>query len=72
MNFKLNLSFDGDSYDSVESSKYPHYYTRGLANYKNQALTTGCYSPSECYVKTELMDMETLQWSDGPDFPFAR
>ena len=68
----MNLSFDGDFYHSVESSKYSHLYTNGLANYKNKALTTGCHTPSECYIKTELLDMETLQWSDGPDYPFAR
>ena len=67
----MNFSFDGDFYHSVESSKYSHDWTYGLANYKNQALTTGCYS-DECGVKTELLNMETLQWSDGPDYPFAR
>ena len=71
MNNKLNFSFDGKFYRSVESSKYSHRQTLGLANYKNRALTTGCNTSNECYVKTELLNMETLQWSDGPDFPFT-
>jgi len=42
-----------------------------MANYMGKALTTGCEPSSGCGVKTELMDMATLQWSDGPDYPFA-
>ena len=71
MVIKLKFSFDGEYFHSVESSKFSHQYVLGLGNYKNQALTTGCYGSSECYVKTELFNMETLTWSDGPDFPFA-
>ena len=37
---------------------------------KGMALTTGCVG-SECALKTELMDMDTLQWFDGPDYPFT-
>ena len=67
----LKLSFDGEYYHSVEPSKYSHYYTLGLGNYKNQALTTGCADSDDCFVKTELLNMEKLTWSDGPDFPFT-
>ena len=68
----LNLfqSFDGQSYQSAGSSEYPHRYTYGMANYLGKALTTGCWSGS-CALKTELMDMTTLTWSSGPDYPFA-
>ena len=47
-----------------------------MGNYKGQALTTGCseYEVAKelkgCAVKTELMDMKTLTWADGPDYPF--
>ena len=64
-----SFRFDGDNYVSTELSKYSHYCTFGLANYMGKALTTGCWS-SECAVKTELMDMNTLTWSAGPDYPF--
>ena len=53
------------------SSNFSHRQTMGMGNYKNNGLTTGCYDNSLCYVKTELMNMETLEWSNGPDFPFA-
>ena len=66
----LFLSFDGQSYQSAGSSEYSHQITYGLANYRGKALTTGCWS-NLCAVKTELMDMETLSWSAGPNYPFT-
>ena len=35
-----------------------------------KAFVTGC-DGQECGVKTEFMDMTTLEWSNGPDYPFA-
>ena len=66
----VQFSFDGKNYQSVGSSKHSHHGA-GLANYRNQALTTGCVSGG-CAVKTELFNTETLTWSDGPDYPFGR
>ena len=43
-----------------------------MGNYHGKALTTGCYGNQKCGVKTELMDMNTLTWSAGPDYPFIR
>ena len=75
----MNPSFDGKNYQSVESSKQWHHGTRNLANYQGQALTTGCYplpnyseyGSLECHLTTELMDMETQTWFDGPQFAFS-
>ena len=71
---KLNqkLSFDGIDFTSAASSNCDHQYTLGLANYKGQALTTGSISYSACYVKSELYNFETNQWTNAPDYPFAR
>ena len=68
---KSNLSFDGEFFHSAGSTKYSHRNTFEMANYNGKALTTGCSENSGCGVKTELMDMNTLTWSDGPDFPFT-
>lgn len=65
------LRFDGEFYQSAGSSNYSHMQTMGMANYVGKALTTGCNDHSECYVKTELMDMNTLSWQNGPDYPFT-
>ena len=43
--------------------------TVGMANYRGKALTTGCDDDGSCALKTELMDMTTLTWSAGPDYP---
>ena len=67
----FQFSFDGQNYELVASSKYEHGHTYGLANYKNHAFTTGCNgSGKTCNLKTELFDMETQSWSDGPDYPY--
>ena len=63
--------FDGQQFATAGSSKYSHKETLGMANYMGKALTTGCGDSSTCYVKTELMDMTTLRWTDGPDYPFT-
>ena len=56
----------------MESSKYSHIYTFGLGNYKGKAITAGCYpSNTDCSFKTEIFDLNTMEWSDGPDFPFG-
>ena len=66
------LSFDGENYNSMESSKYSHRKTFGLANYKGKALAVGCnYSIEDCSFATELFDLNVMKWSDGPDFPFG-
>ena len=61
--------YDGEFTQQAGSSKYSHRRTVGMGNYMGKALTTGCFG-SNCAVKTELMDMTTLTWSDGPDYPF--
>ena len=69
----LNLfsRFDGQSYQSAGLSEYSHQSSYGMANYRGKALTTGCFGDlrSICDLKTELMDMATLTWSAGPDYP---
>ena len=67
------FSFDGEVFNSVESTKYSHKSTFGLGNYKGKALTTGCLDNdnSDCSLKTEILDISTMKWSDGPDFPFT-
>ena len=64
----LFLSFDGQSYQSAGSSQHSHRSTDGMANYREKAVTTGC-SDGSCALKTELMDMDDLTWSAGPDYP---
>ena len=64
------LSFDGTDFSSAASSKCEHQLA-GLANYKGLALTTGSNDDSACYVRSELYDFNTNQWTDAPSYPFA-
>ena len=66
------LSFNRENYAAIEISKFSHRYTYGLGNYRDKAFTTGCRGSSSCKVATEMLDMTTLTWTDGPDYPFAR
>ena len=56
----------------MEDSKYKHHFTYGLANYKGKALAVGCRdNNADCSFATELFDMNTMEWSDGPHYPFG-
>ena len=71
LNLNQKFSFDGVDFTSAASSNCYHDLTLGLANYKGQALTTGSYFNSACYVKSELYNFETNQWTNAPDYPYA-
>ena len=68
-------SFDGDKFQEIDDSLYDHSETFGLGNYRGHAFTTGCSPMSSqweyenywgnkdsCKRKTEIMDMDTLEW----------
>ena len=63
---------------NIVKSKYSHDWTFGLGNYRGKAFTTGCWS-GDCWtfypvmskVKTEILDLTTLKWSEAPEYPFA-
>ena len=69
---KYFFSYDGENYVEIDESKYSHKDTYGLGNLEGRAVTTGCVIPSECYVKTEILDMTTMTWSDADDYPYGR
>ena len=64
------LSFDGDTFETIAASTCDHDYTLGLANYRGSPMTTGSYTNSDCYVKTEIYNFERNQWNDAPDYPY--
>ena len=56
----------------MESTKYSHGFTIGLANYKGKAIAVGCgTNNADCSFATELFDTNISKWSEGPDFPFG-
>ena len=50
---ELSFSFDGTEFGTAGSSKVSHRETFGLANYRGDALTTGCSTGGSCGVRTE-------------------
>ena len=65
------FSFDGEDFELAASTECDHKNTYGLANYRGTALTTGSHSNSNCFVRTEVYNLETNQWNDAPDYPFS-
>ena len=65
------FSFDGVGFTSAAPTKCYHQWG-GLANYKGLAFTTGSDYNSGCYKKSELYNFDTNQWTDAPNYPFAR
>ena len=65
------LSFDGENFETFALSSCDHDWTLGLANYRGSPMTTGSYYISDCYVKTEIYNLEANRWNDAPDYPFS-
>lgn len=68
-------TFDGRYYEAAGTSSFSHRKTTGLGIYHGKAFTTGCdeddENDEECGTKTEMMNMSTLRWESGPDYPFG-
>ena len=61
------FSFDGNTYQTMADSKYEHDHNP-LGIYQGQAFITGC-GYSRCARYTEILDMNTMIWYNGRDFP---
>ena len=65
------LSFDGDNFETVASSKCYHDNTMGLANYRGSPMTTGSRYNSDGSVNTEIYNFANNQWKDAPEYPYS-
>ena len=52
------------------SSKYEHRDVLSLASYRGSPFVTGSYSPN--HSKTELLNIDEMQWETKADFPSNR
>ena len=71
---KCKLRFNGEDFVEINDSNHDHRLAQ-IGNYKGKAFVTGCDTRSDtsCGVKTEILDMGSMIWSDAyPDFPYAR
>ena len=67
----INLSFDGEKFIAIEDSEFPHDMTLRLGNYRGAAFTTGGQGSNDWWPKSEILNMETMKWSEAPDWPFG-
>ena len=64
-----HTTYDGKNFETSVRSKCEHFSTDGLAIYNGSFLTTGS-KIEDCYVTSEIFNIETDQWIDAPDYPF--
>ena len=62
--------FDGTSFKTEPSSKFPHKAVGALGSYRHSAFVTGSYSSTNG-LKTEILDYQAKQWHQADDFPFS-
>ena len=60
--------FDGMNFESGPATKYRHEMTTGIALYKGQPFVTGSIFTN---AHTEILDLNSLSWTDAEDYPFA-
>ena len=63
-------SFDGETFKSEASSKFPHFYVLALGSYKNSPFVTGHDSGSNG-LKTEILNLGSGEWEQAGDYPFS-
>ena len=62
--------YDGENFHAVNDKSQFSHGGEQLGIYRGKAFVTSCgYYSSSCNRKTELLDMTTLTWSNGADFP---
>ena len=60
--------FDGTNFESGPTTKYRHEMTTGMALYNGQPFVTGSIFTN---AHTEILDLESLNWTPAQDYPFA-
>ena len=63
-------SFDGETFKSEASSKFPHAYVLALGSYKNSPFVTGHNSATNG-LKTEILNLGSGEWEQAGDYPFS-
>ena len=66
----LALSFNGETFKTEASSKFPHYDVCALGSYRNSPFVTGQNSRTNG-LKTEILNYELAEWEQAGDYPFS-
>ena len=66
---KLFSSFNGATFKTEQSSKFPHFDVMALGSYRNSPFVTGSYETNG--LKTEILDYDSEKWEQLADYPFS-
>ena len=64
------FSFNGATFKTEPSSKFPHKEVMALGSYRNSPFVTGHYSSTNG-LKTEILDYNSQKWEQLADYPFS-
>ena len=64
------FSFNGATFKTEPSSKFPHREVMALGSYRNSPFVTGHYSSTNG-LKTEILDYDSQEWEHLADYPFS-
>ena len=62
-------SFNGATFKTEPSSKFPHYDVMSLGFYRNSPFVTGSYETNG--LKTEILNYDSEKWEQLADYPFS-
>ena len=69
---KWFFRFNGETFKTEASSKFPHYYVLALGSYLNSPFVTGDNNGfNNNGLKTEILDLEAKEWVQLADYPFS-
>ena len=63
-------SFNGETFKTEASSKFPHNDVMALGSYRNSPFVTGYYSATNG-LKTEILNYGLGEWVQADDYPFS-
>ena len=67
---KYFSSFNGETFKTEASSKFPHKYVFALGSYQNSPFVTGQDSSTNG-LKTEILNYGSEEWVQAGDYPFS-
>ena len=63
-------SFNGATFKTEPSSKFPHYNVMALGSYRNSPFVTGQFYSTNG-LKTEILNYGEQNWQQVADYPFS-
>ena len=68
---KYFYSFNGETFKTEASSKFPHDEVIALGSYRNSPFVTGHNTYYGHGLKTEILNYSLGEWIEADDYPFS-